>query len=294
MQAYLELSQTPQIEPAAVKLFIRALQTSGGYDFSEYSEKSFARRIEKIMIDNRMDIFTLINKVKVDPIFMENVVKNITVNTTELFRDPNMWQTLRYRVFPHLANKSKIRIWHAGCSIGLEVYSMEILLKELGLFDKTEIYASDINSDVIEVARKGIYNYKINIDFLDNFEKALNHNPYDFSQKLHADYNKYLTLDKDKNTISINGELLGKAFFRKHDLVRDPNPFNVPYYDLILCRNVLIYFNADLQNKVIMKFHSYLDKEGYLVLGIHESILGNPTLNFTKKGLFYQKNNNLY
>lgn len=268
---------------------IKTLKINGGYNFENYSIKSFTRRIEKIIMDNRTDIYAINNRLKVDRQFLEHVVKEITVNTTELFRDPQIWQAIKYRVLPRLVDKKQINIWHAGCSIGLEVYSMLILLSESGLLHKTNIYATDINTDVLSIAQKGEYNYRLNIEYLDNFDKAMRKNPLNFDEHIDLPFDKYLEFNQLKDYIKIKPSLLGKAVFKKHDLVNDTNPFDIKY-DIILCRNVLIYFNHDLQNKILADFRNYLLENGTLVLGIHESILGAPSAGFTKKGFIYTKN----
>ena len=136
------------------QLFVFALKNSSRYDFSQYSEKSLKRRILKVLTDHSMNITTLISRIKSDPEFVESIVKEITVNTTELFRDPQVWQTIRFTVLPHFKNNSVINIWHAGCSTGQEVYSMLILLNELDLLEKAKVYATDINTDVMDTAKQ--------------------------------------------------------------------------------------------------------------------------------------------
>jgi chemotaxis protein methyltransferase CheR len=131
------------------------LKENSDYDFSEYAPKSFQRRVEKVLEDFGMDIFELIDEInKGDQNFIQKVVNNLTVNTTELFRDPKVWQAIRYRILPKLRNNDVIDIWHPGCSSGQEVYSMLILLNEEGLLDKVNIYGTDINTDALEQARK--------------------------------------------------------------------------------------------------------------------------------------------
>jgi len=269
-------------------LFINAVKDVSDYNFSDYSLKSFGRRLEKILMDHRIDIYTLINRVKVDPEFLESVVKDITVNTTELFRDPQTWHILRYRILPKLAEQEEIAIWHAGCSTGLEVYSMIILLSEMNLLHKAKIYATDINTDVINVAKKAVYVYRFNIEYLDNFDKVIKENPYNFDEFNNVPYSKYFHIDKVKDTITMKPFMVDIPIFKKHDLVVDLNPFNRTY-DLILCRNVLIYFNHELQARIFDKFYDYLDNKGVLVLGIHESILGIQANKYIKKGLIYAK-----
>src|SRR4030042_3388955 len=146
-------------------LFIYALKNSSKYDFSQYSEKSLKRRLAKVLADNKLTLPLLINCMKNDSKFVEKVVNEITVNTTELFRDPQVWQAIRYAILPKLKNNSVINIWHAGCSTGQEVYSMLILLNELGLLEKTKVYATDLNTDVLGVAKNGEYRYRFNLTY---------------------------------------------------------------------------------------------------------------------------------
>ena len=271
-----------------LKFFVQSLKTASYYDLSDYSEKSLKRRIQKILTDNKMDINTLVGTIKTNPAFTERVLKDITVNTTELFRDPTIWHTLRYRVLPKLENNKNINIWHAGCSTGQEVYSMMILLKEMGLFDKAKIFATDINTDVLEQAKKGLYKFRFNIGYLDNFDKVIKQNPYNYDEYTEVPYEKYFRIDKLKDEIFMNEELKEKPIYRKHDLVKDGNLFFAKF-DIILCRNVIIYFNYNLQNKVFELFHSNLYTKGALILGMHETILGPMAQRFDKKGYAYYK-----
>jgi chemotaxis protein methyltransferase CheR len=271
------------------QLFIFALKNSSKYDFSQYSEKSLKRRILKILTDHQMTITALVSRVKNDPEFVEKIVKEVTVNTTELFRDPQVWQTLRFTILPRFKNNSAINIWHAGCSTGQEVYSMLILLKELDLFDKTKIYATDINSDVMDLAKQGEYRYRFNLSYLDNFDKVIKENPFNYEEYNDVPYDKYFELDKANDTIRMNQELRDKPVFKKHDLVTENNTLYVKF-DLILCRNVIIYFNYNLQCRVFDLYHQNLYDNGCLVLGLHETILGAHASKFQKKGHAYYKN----
>ncbi len=129
-----------------VQRFITAIKMSSSYDFTDYSERSFKRRVEKLLVDNHMDINQLSLKISKDKFFLEKVVRDITVNTTELFRDSEMWIMLKYQILPKLKKNKSIFIWHAGCSSGQEIYSMLILLHELGMFEQAKVIATDINS----------------------------------------------------------------------------------------------------------------------------------------------------
>jgi chemotaxis protein methyltransferase CheR len=267
---------------------ITAIKMSSTYDFSDYSDKSFKRRIEKLLVDNHMDLNQLALKISKDKDFLEKIVRDITVNTTELFRDPDMWVTLRYQILPKLKKNKSIFIWHAGCSSGQEIYSMLILLSELGMFDQAKVFATDINSEMLEAAKQGNYKYRFNLGYLDNFDKVIKENPMNFEEKIDVPYEKYFEIDKVRDTIQMKQFLREKAVFRKHDLVKDGNIF-YSKFDLILCRNVIIYFNNKLQNHVIELFSSSLYRDGHLILGAHESILGPVANNFDRTKGFYRK-----
>ena len=271
-----------------ILFLIKTLKTVSDYDFSDYSQKSFKRRIEKILEDYSLTFPQFITKVKKDRIFIEQIVKDITVNTTELFRNPKTWQAIKYRILPKLQDKPYFNIWHAGCSTGQEIYSMLILLNELNLLDKARIYASDINEDVISKAKQGKYVYRFNIEYLENFDNVIRQNPYNFEEYKNIPYSKYLDIDKIKDTLSIKPFLLNKVSYKKHNLVKLKNIYNIKF-DIILCRNVLIYFNQHLQTRVLDFFHQNLKPNGFLVLGYHESIFGFQAQKFNKKGLFYTK-----
>jgi chemotaxis protein methyltransferase CheR len=199
-----------------------------------------------------------------------------------------MWITLRHQILPKLKKNKSIFIWHAGCSSGQEIYSMLILLNELGMFEQAKVFATDINSEMLETAKQGNYKYRFNLGYLDNFDKVIKENPYNYEETVDVPYEKYFDIDKIKDTITMKQFLREKAVFRKHDLVKDGNIF-YSKFDLILCRNVIIYFNNKLQNHVIELFNNSLYRDGYLILGAHESILGPVANNFDRTKGFYRK-----
>ncbi|OQY03090.1 MAG: hypothetical protein B6I20_05790 [Bacteroidetes bacterium 4572_117] len=276
------------VTPEDISKVIVTIKNYSSYDFSQYSKKSFTRRIEKVLIDYRLDIDKLINSIKNKPEFIEDLVRSITVNTTELFRDPRLWQTIRYRVLSKLASNRKINIWHAGSSTGQEVYSMLILLNEMGLLDQANVFASDINTDVLKKAKIGEYSYRFNLEYFENFDKVIKENPFKLDEFSEVPYEKYFDVNKLNDTIKVKDFIRKKPVWLKHDMVTEGNIFNTKF-DLILCRNVLIYFDTDLQNRVINTFYQSLFRNGILLLGVHESIMGAITNNFIKSGLVYQK-----
>ena len=275
-----------EIDENEIIVFVDKIKKISDYDFSEYSDKSLKRRLTKILFDNNLDFKTFIQKIEQNKSFLEKIVKDITVNTTELFRDPLIWNSIRYEVLPLIRNQMPVNIWHAGCSTGQEIYSMLILLNELGLYDKSDLYATDINSDVLEIARTGIYNYHFNLNYLDNFDKVIRQSRT--GENIDVEYSKYFIIDKSGDFIKMHSFLTDKPVYKKMDLVRDTNPFPVKY-DLIICRNVIIYFNYELQNKVLKLFYDNLRAGGCLILGVHETILGPISAYFEKKYQGYFK-----
>jgi chemotaxis protein methyltransferase CheR len=230
-----------------------------GFDFKDYARASIQRRVQRFMDDagykNAYDLkFALINDREV----FEQFLKRVTVNVTEMFRDPGFYRTLKEKVLPVLESYPIIKIWHAGCSSGEEVFSMAILLHEAGLLQRSKIYATDINPANLEKAKKGIMPLDVMKDYVSNYIKSGGEN--DFASYYTARYNNAI----------IGRELREKVVFSQHNLVTD-TVFNE--FQLICCRNVMIYFNRDLQNRVIRLFYDSLSTFGYLALGLKESLL---------------------
>ena len=228
------------------------------YDFSNYSKASMLRRINLFMEINCMKNgfelkFELIN----NPIIFKNFINEIVVNVSEFFRDPSCYKSLVTNVFPYLESYPKINIWSAGCSFGEETYSINILLKENYLIHKTRLYATDISSNAVEKSRKGIYSNKNFQDYSKNYYKCGGKNSL----------NDYFISD-GKDSI-INSDLKENILFTNHNLVTD-GVFKE--CQLILCRNVLIYFDNELQDKVLKLFYDSLPIHGFLVLGKKESL----------------------
>ncbi len=275
-----------EINKAEIREFVSRVRAVSSYDFSNYSEKSLKRRLARINMDYKTDIRGLISKMEEKADFLERVVREITVNTTELFRDPNIWLSMRFEVLPLFKHQERINIWHAGCSSGQEVYSMTILLDLLDMLHKTRIYGTDLNSDMLERAKAGVYKYRFNQVYLENYDKVLGFNNPEATEHSGINYNKYLDIDKTRDLIKVKKSLLGKCKFRKHDIVDISNPFDISF-DLIVCRNVIIYFNYELQNKVLKLFYNHLNPNGALLLGVHETILGPYAAYFQKKSHVY-------
>lgn len=265
-----------------INSFLDAIKKVSDYNFEEYSIKSFTRRLQKILSDEKLDMDDLINKISSNKVFLEQIVKDITVNTTEIFRDPEIWTTINQTIIPKFKDEPNINIWHAGASTGQEVYTMLIMLKQHGIFDRSNVYASDINTDVLDVAKSGKYKYREIDEYIKNFNTTYgdNENKYDI--------NDYFKISRIRNLMKVRSILLNKVQYKKHDLTTLTNPFSVKY-NMLFCRNVLIYFNHKLQNKIFQTFYDSLKTGGVLIVGKHESMLGGISDKFEKKGTIYIK-----
>ncbi len=247
-----------EIDIADLKKITEVVKTKYGYDFTNYAMSSFKRRISRILEMNNMSMDTLMRKLY-DPPFLDDFLNEITVNVTEMFRDPSFWRVLRDDIIPGiLLNHQKIRIWHAGCSSGEEVFSMAIMLREMGLLENASLIATDLDTNILERAKSGVYNLK-------NME--LNEKNY-IRYQGNSSIKDYYTIENGKAIM--DKSLVANVSFRKHDLVNG-DIFNK--FDLVLCRNVMIYFNQTLQNEVLKKFHESLFKYGYLAIGSKESLI---------------------
>lgn len=247
-----------KVTDSEIDLLINTLFEYYGYDFSGYSRASFARRVERLVeIQGDGGFPELLSRLRLEPDFFEKVVSEITVNVTEMFRDPQFYRALREKVLPDLRAKPFIRVWHAGCSTGEEVFSMAIVLYEMGLLEKSLLYATDISPDVLESAKKGIFSLKQMLDYGQNYKDA--GGQADFSQYYSANY----------GLAKFNEVFLQRMVFSQHNLVSDRS-FNE--FDLILCRNVLIYFDKELQNRALDLFDQSLSNLSYLALGTRENI----------------------
>jgi chemotaxis protein methyltransferase CheR len=241
-----------------LKSVISAVKEQYQYDFSEYALSSFKRRIERLIeIRHYSSVEELVQQIRGLKLTKDEFLHEITVNVTEMFRDPSFWRAAREFVSKIIQEQGRIRIWHAGCSSGEEVVSMLILLDEYNLLDKAEIVASDIDSAILAKARAG----KFSVRNMDLNEKNYQRYHQDGDIKKYFSYNT-LTADFDP-------KLLARVSFREIDLVK-AQPFNK--FDLVLCRNVMIYFNQYLQNKVLKLFSDCMFKNAHLAIGSKESI----------------------
>lgn len=247
------------IQIAELKDLLESIRYIYGYDFTEYAEASVMRRITHFMKANKISTVQELGKILLrEESTFARFILEFTVNVTEMFRDPTFYKSLREHVLPRLATYPVLKVWIAGCSTGEEVYSVAILLKEEGLLDRSVIYATDINQRALQTAKEGIYRMDLMKPYTSNYQKAAGKRP--FSDYYTAKYDSAL----------IDKSLKQNIAFSIHNLAVDSS-FNE--FQLILCRNVLIYFNQSLQNKVINLFYESLSPFGFLALGHKESLL---------------------
>lgn len=241
-----------------IEILLQAIFNRYGYDFRDYSKAHVRRRIlNRMQLAHLPSISMLQHKVLHEPDFAGLLLSDLSINVTEMFRDPAFYQAVRQEVIPLLKTWSYIKIWHAGCSTGEEVYSMAILLKEEGLLDKVQIYATDFNQHALDRAKEGIYPVASMKKYAQNYQ---NSGPRAaFSDYYHARYDAAI----------MDASLKKNIVWANHNLVTDSDFTET---QLIVCRNVLIYFNERLQNKVHGLFHSSLVNGGILCLGNKESM----------------------
>lgn len=247
------------IDSAELQVMLGTVRETYGYDFTQYAEASLKRRIIYFMNSRNIKTMQELTTVLLaNDVVFEEFVRNLSVTVTEMFRDPPFYAALRSKVATRLATYPFIKVWVAGCATGAEVYSIAILLKEEGLLNRSVIYATDINQHSLRMAREGIFPLDLMKAYTTNYLKAGGQK--DFSQYYVAQYDAAL----------FDRELRNNIVFAPHNLAVDQS-FNE--FHLILCRNVLIYFNQELQNRVINLFYDSLCTFGILGLGNKESLL---------------------
>ncbi|WGV26789.1 CheR family methyltransferase [Halotia branconii] len=253
------------LEDIEIQLLLEGVYQYYGYDFRNYALSSLKRRIHSfVRLEGLTNISALQERLLHHRPCLDRFLLNLTVNVTSMFRDPSFYIAFRQQVIPLLRTYPFIRIWHAGCSTGEEVYSMAILLQEEKLYHRCRIYATDTNERVLQNAKNGIFSLKLMQEYTQLYLRA-------GGQK---SFSEYYTAAYD-NAI-FRASLRDNVIFAQHNLASDSsfNEFNV-----ILCRNVLIYFNPTLQKRVHTLFYNSLCTFGILGLGRQESIRFTPCEN---------------
>lgn len=245
------------LTPIEINELINLVKKIHGFDFSGYSKASLKRRLTRIMQLKRLEFYDLKHLLINDSEFFQHFLEEVTVNVTEMFRDPLYYKAINSQVLPYLSTFQHVKIWSAGCSSGEEVYSMAILLKEAGLRNKSFIYGTDINTEVLKEAKKGIYSLRKIKSYAENYQYT----------GLPGTITDHFTILYDAATIQT--ELKQNTLFSVHNLISD-NVFNE--FQMISCRNVFIYFESSLQEKILDLFYRSLCPLGFLCLGSKEAI----------------------
>src|SRR5881392_771913 len=250
--------QKLELEAIEIKLLAEGIYQHYGFDFRDYSQPSLKRRIfKRIYAEGLSTVSGLLEKVLHDPACMERLLLDLSINTTSMFRDPTFYLAFRQKIVPLLRTYPFVRIWHAGCSTGEEVYSMAILLQEEGLYERCRIYATDINEAVLQKAKAGIFPLATMQENTSNYIAAGGAGT--FSDYYTARYDHAI----------FRPSLRENVIFAQHNLVTDAS-FN--HFNVIFCRNVLIYFNNALQDRVQDLFLQSMEMFGILGLGKKETI----------------------
>lgn len=269
--------KTQEIE---LDLFLEALLRFHGYNLKSYTRSSMMRRVKSLMNEQRLDsISSLIPLLANEHDFRVHALNYLTVNVTSLFRDPDVFARLKQDVFPYLSSFPRLSIWVAGCADGLEAYSLAILLAEENLLERTHIFATDINSKALKQGASGVLAKTLKPDDAVRYNQSLGQ----------ASLSDYFVTAYGKQ--KLKQELLSKISFEHHDLTQQA-PFLSA--QLILCRNVLIYFNNTLKHHVVQTLWDSLDDNGHLVIGTKEelalldldhnySVIDNPTKIYKKR-----------
>jgi chemotaxis protein methyltransferase CheR len=250
------------LEEIELSLLLEGVFRQYGFDFREYAPASLRRRVwRRVYAEGLSTISALQNRLLHDPACMERLLLDLSINVTAMFRDPGFYWAFRQKVVPMLRTYPFTRVWIAGCSTGEEVYSIAILLEEEGLYDRTRIYATDINEAVVERARAGVFPLDKMREYTQNYINAGGSRA--FSEYYLAKY----------DGAQFQRSLVNNVVFAQHNLVSDRsfNEFNV-----IVCRNVMIYFDRALQERVHRLFYESLVTFGVLGLGHRESIRQSP------------------
>jgi chemotaxis protein methyltransferase CheR len=256
-----------ELEKVEIDILLDGIRRRYGYDFTHYSHASLKRRLSQMRDQSGMSRYTeMLDRVYHDETYFDLLLKQMSITVTEMFRDPSFYRSVRENVIPILKTFPFVKIWHAGCATGEEVYSMAILLHEENFLDRVRLYATDFNKHALDIAQKGVYPSEMIEKYAANYKAA--GGKKDFAEYYSAGY----------DLVKIKDFLREKVTFSYHNLVTD-GVFGE--MNLVCCRNVLIYFDRTLQDRVLQLFSSSLRHGGFLCLGSKE------TLNFSSiKPLF--------
>jgi chemotaxis protein methyltransferase CheR len=252
------MDEEEEVEAIEIRLLLEAIHAQYGYDLRDYAASSMRRRVMAALASSGLPhLGELQHRLLIDPLFFAGLLDTLTVRVSELFRDPTFHLSFRKQVVPVLRTYPLLKIWHAGCASGEEVYTSAIVLQEAGLYDRAQIYATDLSHEALEQARQGIYSAEQLARFASNYRESGGT----------ASISTYFTEAYDR--IAMRESLRRNVVFFQHNLVSD-HVFGE--MNVIVCRNVLIYFGPDLKRRVLHKFEQSLVPRGFLCLGSSEHL----------------------
>ena len=251
------MSEIPGITDQQLSTLTDVVKNTQSFDFGNYSKASLKRRLSRILMLKKIGFDQLIQQIQAEPQFFQWFLEQVTVNVTEMFRDPEYYRALQEQVLPSLSAYPIIRAWSAGCSSGEEVYSLAILLERLAYGKKYFVYGTDINTEMLKEASKGVYTLRKLKSYEENYLQS----------GLPGKLLDHFTMMNDSAGVLPN--LRNNTLFSVHNLVND-GVFNE--FQLISCRNVFIYFESELQDQILEVFYDSLVPGGYLCLGTKETV----------------------
>lgn len=249
---------TPELDALEVGLVLEAIFRRYGYDFRGYARDVMSRRLAIAQLKlGAKNLGELQHALLVDEAVFQVVLTQLTVRVSDIFRDPEFWATLRQQVVPTLRTYPTLKLWLAGCASGEEVYSMAILLEEEGLTSRSVVYATDLSVEGLAEAREGVYAQARLATFIENYQSAGGKRRFE----------DYCTLAYDR--LAMDSSLRRNVVFFEHNLISDYSPGQM---NVVLCRNVLIYFDVDTRQRTLELFRGSLNPSGYLCLGMSEAL----------------------
>jgi len=252
------MTKASEISDEELNSLTTAIKTRFGIDFTNYEPKSLKRGFARLIIKHKFgSILGLWQKIMTDRDYFLNCIDDLTVNLTELFRNPEIWVKLHDEILDRYNSKFRINMWHAGCSTGEEVYSMAIVLRDKGILRKSRTLATDLSSTALSKAMEGKYSSMLVEKYEKSFKKYLP------KGDIHGCFTE------EGKHWKVNHELKKHIEFKEHNLVQDPMDRK---FDIIFCRNVMIYFDDALKTKVLKLFHKSLEDRGILIIGYYDML----------------------
>jgi chemotaxis protein methyltransferase CheR len=257
-----------ETEELEIRLLLQAIHAQYGYHFQDYAKGSMGRRVKVALARSGLShLGELQHKLLVDPEFFASILDDLTVRVTEVFRDPIFYRVFRETVVPVLHTYPLLKIWHAGCASGEEVYTMAILLSEENLYERAQIYATDMSLKALEMAQDGVYPEADAQKFATNYRQS-------GGKKRFEDY-----YSSAYGRIVVRENLRRNIVFFQHDLASD---HALGEMHLVLCRNVLIYFGSELRSRALSLFGDCLERGGFLCLGKNEGLPAEASARFSE------------